>query len=254
MTGFMLTSLVALLITMTALALYERATFREQILTDVDVLAGVIGANASSSIAFNDRQAAQSTLAALKTQPHIVAAYLFDRDGKQFASYPSNAPAIPAPVLGATMGSDHLAVARAVLFNSARIGTVYLRSDLGLMVERRTRYLQLAAAVLVSALIVALLLSSAFQRAISRPILRLLDVEKRVSRETDYSLRATTEGRLWSAVSFVSGAHFSLSLAALRKAKSVVSSTIAVICPRSPISLATAAAAVAADWIAPCTG
>ena len=194
MTGFMLTSLVALFITTAALAIYDRASFRSQILADVDVLAGVIGENASSTIAFNDRQAAQAALGALRAQPHILSAYLFDSEGKQFASYPPNAPAVSAPVIGSMIGARDLSVTRPVLFNGARVGTVYLRSDLGALLERRKRYLQLAAAVLVGATFIALLLSSAFQRAISRPIRRLLEVEKRVSRERDYSLRATKEG------------------------------------------------------------
>ncbi len=190
----MLTSLVALLTTLAALALYDRVSFRRQILTDVDVLAGVIGENASSSIAFNDRQAAQSTLAALRAQPHIVSAYLFDRDGKLFASYPTEAPVVTAPAMGSVLGANDLSVTRPVLFNGARVGSVYLRSDLGALFERRKRYLQLAGAILIGASFIALLLSSAFQRAISRPILRLLDLEKRVSREKDYTLRATKEG------------------------------------------------------------
>lgn len=193
MTGFMLTSLVALLITTVALALYDRTSFRRQILADVDVLAGVIGENASSSIAFNDRQAARSTLGALRAQPHITAAYVFDKEGKQFAAYPPAASAVSAPGDGTVLGDDYLTVTRPVLFSGTRVGTVYLRSDLRALTERRVRYMQLAAGVLVGATFVALLLSSAFQRAISRPILRLLEVEKRVSREKDYTLRATKE-------------------------------------------------------------
>jgi serine phosphatase RsbU (regulator of sigma subunit) len=194
MTGFMLTSLVALLITMTAFALYDRETFRAQIQTDVEVLAGVIGENASSSIAFNDREAATSTLAALRAQPHIIAGYLFDSDGRLFASYPENSPPVSAPPLGSRMGSRDLSVARPVFFNKVRVGTVVVRSDLGELFERRKRYLQLAGMVLIGATLVAFLFASAFQLAISRPILRLLDVEKRVSREKDYSLRAEKEG------------------------------------------------------------
>ena len=190
----MLTSLVALFITMIALALYDRATFRRQILTDVDVLAGVIGENASSSIAFNDRQTAQSTLAALRAQPHITRGYLFDREGHLFAAYPAKAAAVTMPSDGKQIGTDQLSVARPVLFNGARVGTVYVQSDLGALTERRKRYLQIAGLVLVGASLVALLLSSVFQTAISRPILSLLNVEKRVSREKDYTLRAVKEG------------------------------------------------------------
>jgi hypothetical protein len=63
MTGFMLTSLAALLLTLGALAAYDRVTFRDEVLRDVDTLAGIIGENASSSVALNDRQTA-----ALKTK------------------------------------------------------------------------------------------------------------------------------------------------------------------------------------------
>ena len=87
MTGFMLTSLVALLIMMGALAYYDRETFRNEAQADVNVLAGVIGENAASSLVFNDPETARSTLGALRAQPHISAAILFDRDGKLFASY-----------------------------------------------------------------------------------------------------------------------------------------------------------------------
>lgn len=194
MTGFMLTSLVALIITMVALAIYDRQSFRAQILRDVEVLTRVVGENAASSIAFNDREAATSTLAALRAQPHIISGYLFDSEGRMFAAYPANAPAIAAPAPGSQVRDRDLSVVREVLFNGARVGTVAVRSDLGALFERRTKYLQLAAMVLVGASLVAFLFASAFQLAISRPILRLLDVEKRVSREKDYNLRAEKEG------------------------------------------------------------
>ena len=65
MTGFMLTTLVALLVMMGALSFYDRKTFREEALADINVLAGVIGENASSSLVFNDPETARSTLGAL---------------------------------------------------------------------------------------------------------------------------------------------------------------------------------------------
>src|ERR1051325_9508197 len=87
MTGFMLTSLVALLVLMGALAFYDRNTFRDEAQADVNVLAGVRGENPSSSLVFNAPETARTTLAALRAQPHIVAGFLFDREGKLFADY-----------------------------------------------------------------------------------------------------------------------------------------------------------------------
>jgi serine phosphatase RsbU (regulator of sigma subunit) len=193
MTGFMLTSLVALLIMMAALAYYDRETFRNEAQADVNVLAGVIGENASSSLVFNDPETARSTLSALRAQPYISAAFLFDRDGKLFASYTKpNAGALPrrAPGDGTKLTDQYLDVTRPVAFNNARVGTVFLRSDLSELHARRTRYLILAAIVLAAAWFAALLMSSMFQRAISKPIVSLLNIAKRVSREKNYALRA----------------------------------------------------------------
>jgi sigma-B regulation protein RsbU (phosphoserine phosphatase) len=193
MTGFMLTSLVALLIMMGALTFFDRATFRNEAQADLNVLAGVIGENASSSLVFNDPETARSTLGALRAQEHILAGSLFDSDGKLFASYMTkNAGKLPqrVPADGMSFGAQSLDVARPVMFNNARVGTIFLRSDLSELRARRERYLILAVVVLGVAVFIALVISSMFQRAISRPILSLLNVAKRVSREKNYALRA----------------------------------------------------------------
>src|SRR3954454_5248790 len=87
MTGFMLTSLVELIITMAALALFDRETFKKKLLSDLQALAGVVGENSVSPLVFNDRETARSVLGALKAQPHVVSAFLFDNNGALFASY-----------------------------------------------------------------------------------------------------------------------------------------------------------------------
>ena len=83
----MLTSLAALLLTVGALTWYDRATFRDEVLRDVDTLAGILGENASSSVAFNDQRQAQATLAALRAQPQITGAAIYDSKGALFATY-----------------------------------------------------------------------------------------------------------------------------------------------------------------------
>src|SRR5258708_7600842 len=196
MTGFMLTSLAALLLTLGALAAYDRVAFRDEVRRDVDTLAGIIGENASSSVAFNDRQTAQATLAPLRAQTQITSAAIYDDKGTLFASYTrarqGDKPG-PMPHDGTWIDAQHIGVARPVLFNGARVGTVALRSDLSELAIRRARTLQIAGGIYVGAAFLALLLASLFQRAITRPIHRLLRAEKRVSREKDYTLRVEKE-------------------------------------------------------------
>src|SRR5258708_30086160 len=196
MTGFMLTSLVALLLTIGALAAYDGSTFRGEVLRDVSTLAGIIGENASSSVAFNDKESAKASLAALRAQPQITGAAIYDSNGALFATYArakdGDAPgALPRD--GEWIDAQHIGITRPVLFNGARVGTVTVRSDLSEMAVRRTRTLQIAGGIYVGAAFLALLLASLFQRAITRPIHRLLRAEKRVSREKDYTLRVEKE-------------------------------------------------------------
>lgn len=197
MTGFMLTSLAALLLTIGALAAYDGSTFRGEVLHDVNTLASIIGENASSSVAFNDKQSARASLAALRLQPQITGAAIYDSNGQLFATYTrandgDRAGAAP-PHDGAWIDAQHVGVTRPVLFNSARVGTVTVRSDLSELALRRTRTLQIAGGIYVGAAFLALLLASLFQRAITRPIHRLLRAEKRVSKEKDYTLRVEKE-------------------------------------------------------------
>ncbi len=196
MTGFMLTSLAALLLTVGALAAYDRMTFRAEALRDINTLAGIIGENASSSVAFNDRQSARATLEALRAQPQITGAAIYDSKGALFATYMRSVDgdrAGPLPRDGAGIEAQFIRVARPVLFNGVRVGTVAVRSDLSVLATRRTRTLQIAGGIYVGAAFLALLLASLFQRAITRPIHRLLRAEKRVSRERDYTLRVEKE-------------------------------------------------------------
>lgn len=193
MTGFMFTSLVALLITLGALALNDWMSVRQDVRRNVSALADVIGENASSSIVFNDPETARQTLAALRSQPGITAAFLFDKDGKSFASYGASPPGGAVPADGARFGEGMLTVTRPIHFNETRVGTVHVRSNLSVLETRQRRYLYVAAAVLGVAALVAFLFATMFQRAISRPIFTLLEAEKRVSREKNYDQHVRKE-------------------------------------------------------------
>ncbi|MCU1349433.1 MAG: domain S-box, partial [Acidobacteria bacterium] len=198
MTGFMLTSIVALLIAVTAIAVYDFTVFKQRVLADANVLAGIMGANTASSIVFNDRDAAKATLSALRAQPRIVAGAVFDKDGQLFAEYHRTGSGhdahIETPRAATGLTASAVVATHPIEFNGSRVGTVYLQSDLGAVRERIRTYILLLPLVVAMALAVAFFLSGILQRMISRPILNLLAVEKQVSRDRDYTLRAEPEG------------------------------------------------------------
>ena len=87
----LLTSAAAIVLTCSALILYELITTRGESLQQVATLARIVSANSTAALAFRDDQDAQEVLATLRTEPSIVAAALYDEDGKPFATYAAGA-------------------------------------------------------------------------------------------------------------------------------------------------------------------
>src|SRR6266850_1157226 len=94
---FFLTSGAVLLLTCTAYFTYEYLTFRRTTLGQLSTLGEVIAANSTAAVTFGNERDAREILVALKAERHIVAAGLFDKDGKLFSRYPANLPADAFP-------------------------------------------------------------------------------------------------------------------------------------------------------------
>ncbi len=194
----MSTSSVALLVASLAIAVYDTVTFRQRMVNDLNVVADGVGINSSAALAFDVASSGQDILAALRAYPHIVAACIFTRDGRVFARYvrPGEMEGFKAPApqpTGHTFESGRLHLFRDILTSAeeeGKIGTVYFQSDMEELQDRRKRFARTVAVVLLASSLAAFLLSSRLQGLISRPILDLVDLETRVSREKDYSLRA----------------------------------------------------------------
>src|SRR6202158_266420 len=87
---FLLTSGVAVLVTCAAYFAAEFLTFRQSTLGQLSTLGEVVAANSTAAMAFSNERDAGEVLAALKAQPHIIAAGLYDREGKLFSRYPAS--------------------------------------------------------------------------------------------------------------------------------------------------------------------
>jgi signal transduction histidine kinase len=194
----MLVSGAALVMACAAFVGYDVIAFRQTIGENLSVQARIAGLNSVSALVFDDPHAAQETLSALKTAPHIVAAGIYSTDGKLFAAYRRDAGAELPPSVSLEKAEsrifkrgDSVAVTNLIAFQGKIIGLVYIRSDLKAMTARLQRFAQIAAAVLLVSLWAAWMWSSVFRRSIAGPIMHLAELARFVSREQDYGVRAT---------------------------------------------------------------
>ncbi len=197
-----LVSSTALLSACLAFFAYDQYTFRESLIRSLSAQAQIIGSNSVSALLFNDPQAAENTLSALRNQPDIIAAGILTQDGKVFAHYSKNPgesfswnPKGPAERQLYDFRSDELLVRQPIIFQGRHLGTSYIRSDLNERTRRLERYAAIAAVVLLLSLLAALLVSRAFRRSVAAPIVELAETARVVSEEKNYSIRAASTGR-----------------------------------------------------------
>jgi PAS domain S-box-containing protein len=197
---FLLTSGAVLLLTCAAYFAYEYLTFRRTLLGQLSTLGAVIATNSTAAVAFGNERDAGEILAALKAEQHVVAAGLFDKEGRLFSRYPADLPADAFPV---APGRDGYRFERSYLVGfqpvaqerDKRLGTLYLKSDMGAMYERFRLYSGIVVGVIVTSLLLAFMVSTVLQRQISEPILVLADTAHAIADRRDYSVRAAKGGQ-----------------------------------------------------------
>ena len=197
----MLVSGGALLLAAISFFTYEILTFRANMTTNRTVEAQIIGANSVSPLIFNDPAAAEKTLSALQASKHIVYAAIYTNDGTFFAGYwrDSNSKApLPLSVLKTGeqerhwFGDDQFSLVQTIMFEGKPAGMVYIRSDLQALYDRFKSYGLILLGIVGASLVAALALSRIAQRVISKPILRLAETARFVSREKDFRARVPT--------------------------------------------------------------
>jgi signal transduction histidine kinase/CheY-like chemotaxis protein len=193
----MTTTAIALLLASVALLLWDQHTSKQRLVNDVKIAAESLAINANAAIAFGDAAGAKDIMSALRARQNIVAARVFDSEGKALADYQRDEAVTPLPEQPPAAGAiylDHrLAYLTDITKDAEKVGAVYIVSDMDELRDRRRNFsLAAALALLVSAL-VALSLSRRLQAFISGPIQHLAGVQTRVSTEKDFSLRAEKE-------------------------------------------------------------
>ncbi len=100
----------------------------------------------------------------------------------------------PPPPHSTRFTDDALYVFHPVVNSEGQpIGMVFIESDMGQLYDRLRGFAGIVLGVLAMASLITLLLSRRLQTLVSGPILHLVEVETRVSREGDFALRATKE-------------------------------------------------------------
>ena len=214
---FMLLISVGITMTSSAFMLNRLYQFNKSAREEIRTQAQILAKNTAASLTFLDASAANETLTALKANPKIVAALLFNADNKLFAHFvasnagsgrlrsdissllipDSNSTVLFADLQKASNGFSLLEIrplaSEQVILDNERVGTVVIQADLHYMYRELLVLGAIMAAVAITTFLVAWMLASRFQKFISEPIIALSEVMSRVSTEKNYAVRAVSD-------------------------------------------------------------
>jgi len=190
----MVTVTAALLCACTAVLTYDRFAARDSMRNDMEAMAEMLSANSTAALSFNDAGVGLEILSTMRAKRQIVAAKILAAGGRPFAGYRRvSAPVSVMPAIradGAWFEEHRLILFKSVVLEGAKLGTVYLESDLEQLDTRFRRFAGILAASLLCAWLVAFALASRLQGMILDPIAHLGRAAKIVSEEKKYSTRA----------------------------------------------------------------
>jgi PAS domain S-box-containing protein len=188
----MIVSAIVVFLACAAFIVNDLISFNSVMIHDNTILARITAANCVASLDFNDAETAQETLSVLKVNPNVIYACIFNSDGKQLAYYTRDSNKKTKCIFqrkeGAFFEDNQLIIYENILNYNKLIGICCIQSDLTRFYDRLVWNLIITSCILLLALILAFILSSIFQKRISKPILTLLEATIAVSKGERYEL------------------------------------------------------------------
>lgn len=196
MTAVMATTFVAVLVSGLANLAYDVHDFRNGAIADLTTQADILGRVNFAALEFDDVASAQIALDQLKTRPSILAAVIYRADDRVFASYRASGPtpleAIPvhpgAP--GSVLGYNDLRLVKRIHRGAENLGTIYIHASYPID-SRIARNLRTLGAVVLFSLLIAAVVSSSLQAAVTEPVKAVTEAVRMLIKNRDFSQRVT---------------------------------------------------------------
>jgi signal transduction histidine kinase/ActR/RegA family two-component response regulator len=189
----------AALVTMSfSMLVYDLSTFQQNWVDDLTTQAEIVATVSAPAVGFNDPAAARQNLALLRVRPQIQQGAIYGAGGAIFAAYAE--PGADLPPLperpgrpGHAIEGGRMVVYHPIFENGERIGTVYLSARYRLL-DRLASYATILGVVTLASLLLAALVASRLQQAITRPLRAVTEVARAVMQRRDFSLRVEHQG------------------------------------------------------------
>jgi two-component system sensor histidine kinase/response regulator len=207
----------ALLLAIGLLSAVEVIGYRQQLVNKIATLAQITAANATTAAQLEDGAAAKTLVRSLSSEPTIESARLFSKNGVLLAynSTRQNDDAlaadresieaahkqlfVPGRMFDASgvqsaFHGNHLDVTAPIRLRDETIGHIYIVATLTHLYETLLLYAWTTVVIMLAALAIAYAATMRLRDSLSKPLLSLVGVMRRVSEHQDYQARAFKSG------------------------------------------------------------
>ncbi|WP_051312854.1 PAS domain-containing protein [Sporocytophaga myxococcoides] len=194
------TCLIVLALCCAAFVIADVREYKENKVNSLNSMAQLIASSSISALEFIDNEAANSILSDLVVVNDVLNAQILDKDNKVFASYSQKGV---KEINFTPDGNPSVEFVEGYLYiyheiqrdNGERIGMVCIRAELAQLDAVVKRKIQIAAILMGIGMLLAYLIALFLQKYISSPLLRLVSVMDKVSKEGSYGNHAHVEGK-----------------------------------------------------------
>lgn len=198
----LLASGVLIAVMVVVVSLEKHSSFRGKLVNNSEVLADVIGANASAALVYSDSETAYEMLSALQAEDDVLAAALYNGEGRIFVSYtyPTTRPTAKPQTLPETIGSgavnstplfrdESFDVVQAITLQNEVVGYILLRTDLTQLKQQLLKFFVFIIGVSILLLTAAISICTRLNRTITSPVSQLAQTMENVTETQLFNAR-----------------------------------------------------------------
>ncbi len=194
----LLTSSLTLIIGFTIIGISNINGLKQNLLANSLMNTGLIGDYSVASLTFDDNQGAEDILSKLEALPHITSGAIYDRNGILFASYKRNDEVFIPPLYDdpdQLTEANHRFMQQAIvievpiIYQNFQYGIVVTHVDTSILTQKIKEYILIMLGVLVGMFVLSFLMAKSFQKPVSKPILDLAKLTRKISQEGNYNVR-----------------------------------------------------------------
>ena len=197
----LIVSFFTLLLACSIFAVNDLRMFKKNMLRNLNVLAEAVGKNNQAALRFEDQEAALQILSSLDAEPQVYYAALHTPNGELWVQYmpvakaSSNGREVKDSSWISEFIDDSVDIRRPIFLKEKKIGEILIRAELSEYKALLTTYSYFGLFIFATALTLSLIISIKLQSIISKPLLKLADIAKRLSENHDYSVRVKHDTR-----------------------------------------------------------